>query len=342
MDFLGSRDSLDRAASVLLVAQEVTTDARSNLAGGVSQLVPERWRGAAAAGFQDHWTAESSSIKALTAVMTEVARILDDLSSEMGRAERVAADGVNIAHSAGLGVGPDGQVLDQSGPARFALPLSAHLEMQRADAQERIDSARAIAEDARVHAFAELANVTVPAIGDRVSGRSEDGWPEGSVTDQAGVGEWYHRNGDSLAVDSVQVGAGGAFVEAGLGLIGAGVGGEVGGIALDATGIGAVGGVPLNVAGVSLVVSGGAMVLGGAAVAGAGLVDGAGRVADGIGVLLSKKQQAPELSAAEREALENRELGKPYDQRAYRNAVRKIQRGEKFQGDRNRQKRANS
>ena len=328
MYFLGSRDSVERMASALLVATESIVDTQNKLTSGVSQLVPGRWHGTAAVGFRGHWTAESSSIDALTAAMTRIATILDRLSSEMGRAERIAADGVSIAHSAGLDVGPDGQVFDQQGAARFASPLSTNQESMRAEAQERIDTARSIAEAARGQAYAELAGVMVPT--------------QGSAMDRPTFSDWYHDNGGSLAADTVQLGVGGAAVEAGLGLIGAGIGGEAGGIALDATGIGAVGGVPLNVASASLVVAGGAMVLGGAAVGGAGLVDGVGRIAEGIGVLLAKKQQEPELSTAEREALENKEQGKPYDQKAYRNALRKIQRGEKFQGERNKQKRAGS
>jgi uncharacterized protein YukE len=339
MDFLGNRDSVERVANALLVANEIFLTANDNLTGGVSQLVPGRWHGAAASGFQDRWATESSSINALAATMAQIATVLDDLASELRRAERIAIDGRTIAESAGLEVGPDGHVFDHLGGARLALPLQAHQEMVRAEAQERIDLSRSVADTAREQAVAQLSAVAVPAIGDHVTVPDADAQAHSSAPGLAG---WFHQNGGSLAADMVQIGAGGTSVEAGLGMIGAGVGGEVGGVALDATAAGAVVGVPLNVASAPLVVAGGALALGGTVVAGAGLSDGVGRVVDGIGVLFARKQQPPELSAAEREALENKAHGKPYDQRAYKDAVRKIRRGEKFQGERNKQKRAGS
>jgi len=50
----------------------------------------------------------------------------------------------------------------------------------------------------------------------------------------------------------------------------------------------------------------------------------------------------PELSPAEKEAIQNKENGLPYNRQAYNSAQRKIQQAEKFGGTRNRQKRGQS
>jgi uncharacterized protein YukE len=340
MNFLGNRDAVARVASALLAANEVLVTAQSNLTTGVTQLVPGQWHGTAASRFQDHWTAESASIDSLAAVMVQIATALDEFATEIQRAERIAMDGESIAHSAGLEVGPDGQVFDHEGASRFTLALSDHQQTVRAEAQDRLDTARAVADAARAHAFESLSTISVPTMGDQLTMHDVDAWAQGSSLDQPSIDDWSRQNGGRLASDVVQIGIGGTGVETGLGMVGAGIGSEAGGVALDGTGVGAVVGVSLNVAGVPLVVAGAAVAMGGGVVAGAGLIDGLGRIADGIGVLLARKQQPPELSAAEREAVEDKAHGNPYDQKAYKDAMRKIRRAEKFQGQRNKQKRA--
>ena len=92
---------------------------------------------------------------------------------------------------------------------------------------------------------------------------------------------------------------------------------EVGGGLLDGTIFGAPVGVVLNVAG--------GVVLAAAAVA-------------GIISLFARKQQPPQLSAAEEEAVANHDAGLPYDKAAYKSAVRKLNQGAKFRDERNKGK----
>ena len=66
--------------------------------------------------------------------------------------------------------------------------------------------------------------------------------------------------------------------------------------------------------------------------------DVARRLADGLQVLFAKKE-APKLSPEEQEALDNKDARRPYDKKAYNRARRKLNEGEKYRGDRNKQKR---
>jgi hypothetical protein len=89
---------------------------------------------------------------------------------------------------------------------------------------------------------------------------------------------------------------------------------ELGGAAFDGTIFGAPVGVVLGVAG--------GVVLAAAAVA-------------GIISLFANKQQPPQLSADEQQAVANHDAGLPYDKKAYKKAIQKINQGQKFQDERN-------
>jgi hypothetical protein len=52
-------------------------------------------------------------------------------------------------------------------------------------------------------------------------------------------------------------------------------------------------------------------------------------------LLMGKKQSAPQLSAAEQQAVANHDAGLPYDRKAYNSAVQKINKGAKFNDQRN-------
>lgn len=58
----------------------------------------------------------------------------------------------------------------------------------------------------------------------------------------------------------------------------------------------------------------------------------------GIGVM-EKAPSGAQLSAAEKAAVDNKKAGRPYDQAAYNRAMQKIKQAEKYDGDRNKQKR---
>lgn len=56
-------------------------------------------------------------------------------------------------------------------------------------------------------------------------------------------------------------------------------------------------------------------------------------------VVAQKAPQGAQLSAAEQEAVDNKNAGRPYDRAAYNSAMQKIKQAEKYDGDRNKQKR---
>lgn len=93
------------------------------------------------------------------------------------------------------------------------------------------------------------------------------------------VGDWFFDHSDDLA-SAAKHGAvttlGAAGMLGGGAMIAGGVGGEVGGIALDATGIGAIGGVPINIGSAGLIASGAAVTASGVAAAADGVTGLAG------------------------------------------------------------------
>ncbi|WP_459547322.1 hypothetical protein [Nocardia sp. X0981] len=58
----------------------------------------------------------------------------------------------------------------------------------------------------------------------------------------------------------------------------------------------------------------------------------------GVGIMHAAPQPA-QLSAEEQAAVDNKNAGRPYDRDAYNRAQKKIQQAEKYNGDRNKQKR---
>jgi hypothetical protein len=58
-----------------------------------------------------------------------------------------------------------------------------------------------------------------------------------------------------------------------------------------------------------------------------------------VGLSASMKPQPPQLSEDEKRAIADKEAGRPYDQRAYNSARQKQIKAEKFNQDRNKQKR---
>jgi hypothetical protein len=322
LDFLGDADRIERAAGELDATSVVLTDAREVVTAGVGRLVPVSWEGTAASAFEQRWAADAAVVAELADVAVRVASILEGLASDLRRARAVAQHAMDIASGAGLHFDRDGRVLAYFSVDRLAMPTTPAQEEERAVAQAAMDSARAIADAARARARAELADVAVPQVGPSP--------PASGQTESAIAG-----SADPLADDLGQIGLGGLSVAAGLELIGAGTAGEVGGVGLDATGVGALAGVPINVVGAGAIVAGTGLVAGGAIAAGHGIADIASRAA----TLFARRQQPPELTAEERQALENRAQGKPYDRRAFNEAQRKVRRAEKYQGERNRQKR---
>ncbi|MEV6429131.1 hypothetical protein [Nocardia sp. NPDC051463] len=64
----------------------------------------------------------------------------------------------------------------------------------------------------------------------------------------------------------------------------------------------------------------------------------AGAAPAGI-VMPQKAPQGAQLSAEEQAAVDNKNAGRPYDQAAYNRAMQKIKQAEKYDGERNKQKR---
>ncbi|MFC8044295.1 hypothetical protein [Nocardia sp. NPDC057353] len=59
-----------------------------------------------------------------------------------------------------------------------------------------------------------------------------------------------------------------------------------------------------------------------------------------VGVVLQQKApKGAQLSAEEQAAIDNKAAGRPYDQAAYNRAMQKIKQAEKYEGERNKQKR---
>ncbi|MEU0871388.1 hypothetical protein [Nocardia brasiliensis] len=56
-------------------------------------------------------------------------------------------------------------------------------------------------------------------------------------------------------------------------------------------------------------------------------------------VVLQAAPKGAQLSAEEQAAIDNKNAGKPYDKQAYNRAMQKIKQAEKYEGDRNKQKR---
>jgi hypothetical protein len=51
------------------------------------------------------------------------------------------------------------------------------------------------------------------------------------------------------------------------------------------------------------------------------------------------KNEPPQLSDDEKQAIDDKNAGRPFDDAAYQSAMKKLRQGEKFSGDRNKQKR---
>ncbi|MEV5649769.1 hypothetical protein AB0L57_16110 [Nocardia sp. NPDC052254] len=56
-------------------------------------------------------------------------------------------------------------------------------------------------------------------------------------------------------------------------------------------------------------------------------------------VVAQKAPKGAQLSAEEQAAIDNKNAGRPYDPAAYKRAMQKIKQAEKYNGDRNKQKR---
>jgi uncharacterized protein YukE len=339
MDWLGDIGSIERVSSELDTINVALSGSQDNLSSGVSQLVPASWEGDAAGAFKAHWTTESSSLSALGGTAVQIASTLDHLALELRHARDIAQQAEDMAHAAGLIVTDDGAILDSVGAGRFAMPLNPSQQLVRDRAQAVMDSARSIANTARSQAYAALAGISVPQVRPGVAVSDAERWAHTSAPGQPGFGDWLRQDGGRLTSDLAQIGLGGLSMDGGIGLIGLGGAGEVGGVGLDATGAGAVFGVPLNMAGAGAIVLGGGLVIGGAVAVGHGVVDAAGSIVQGIGTLFAAKQRPAELSPEERQAIENRARGEPYDQQAYNRAQQKIKQAEKYSGQRNKQKR---
>jgi hypothetical protein len=103
--------------------------------------------------------------------------------------------------------------------------------------------------------------------------KAEDWAHRTSGTSGSALVDWLRTNGPSLLPDFGRIAIGGGLMALGLDMIAAAGGVEVGGGALDATGVGAAVGVPANVLGAGLAVAGAGVAAGGSARAGQGVGD---------------------------------------------------------------------
>jgi hypothetical protein len=270
--FFGDPAALWRLADTARRMASAVGNTEGDMNGGVSRLVPGSWEGPAADAFRSRWSRQADNLVDLGSAGGRMAAILEHLASDLERANRLADEAEATAGPAGLTVHPDGHV--GPAPGVFLIVPTPDAAKARAQAENLIAAGHRLAVSARGAATAALSSVAVPSIGRDVGpARAQDWAHRTSGTSGSATLDWLRANGPELMPDLQQVLVGGAMVQLGFDMTAAAGGLELGGGALDLTGIGAAAGVPVNVLGAGLAVAGAGVAAGGAALAGHGLAD---------------------------------------------------------------------
>jgi uncharacterized protein YukE len=254
----GNPDGVRSQGQALLRVQQGLNAVSQYLSGQVKSLVPAGWHGHGADTFTGDWARRASQVSQLAGVCGHAGQVLVKLASDLDAANQQASRAQNLVPGpiAGRGLDPAGEQ----------------------KSQQMLGQALQAAEQAWNTARSSLAGIQVPQIGSAMTVSQVDAWAEGLWHLPPPSTPWY----ESLwhGTENVLGDAGNFFannasqltqmlgdtgqVLGGLGLATLGAGGEIGGVALDATGVGAVIGVPANVVSAGAIVGGGALALHGA------------------------------------------------------------------------------
>lgn len=252
--------------------QANTTGIHDDLDGRVARMVPTHWDGHAASAFVGHWDREKASIFELIRACGRMARVLDQLATELNRANQLAGQAGAAAGRTGMSIGSDGDTFPSNPVLAARIGLPGYDPTAEVHAQGLMEQARQVAQTAWNQALAALSALRVPQVEPSVTVDDAKHWVDREVPGADHRSFWEKLRSDGLGEVANVIGGGLAMV-GGVGLVALGAGGEVGGVALDATGVGAIVGVPVNALSAGVIVTGGAAAIGGAALAGHGLGD---------------------------------------------------------------------
>lgn len=254
----GNPGELRSQGQALLRVQQGLGVVTQYLSGQVSSLVPAGWHGNAADTFTGDWRRRASQSSQLAAVCGHIGQTLVKLADDLDAANKQATKAQNLVPGPVAGRG-----LDPAGEQK---------------AQQMLGQAQQAAQQAWSTARSKLTGLQVPTIGPSMTVSQVDAWAgqlwhlpppstpwyeslwHGTENVLGDIGNFFANNAPQITEmlgDTAQI-------LGGLGLAVLGAGGEVGGVALDATGIGAVIGVPANVVSAGAIVGGGAIALHGA------------------------------------------------------------------------------
>jgi uncharacterized protein YukE len=247
MGLYGDPATLTKLATALQGSAVDLGKTASDLGWTVNLMVPSSWSGGAANAFFAHWSGEQTNMVDLGLSGSTIAGTLNRLATALQQANQLAA--ANIPATKGV------STFNPNGPTAYG-----------------------IAQAAWAQATAELSRVSVPAIGAATNPQQAQAWAT-SVVPAPPPGPWYQGATQwvQTAWDATSqwtqdhskdllnlVGDTGWMTLGTLGLI-AGTGVEIGGLVLDASGAGAIVGVPANWAGAALDVASVGVFGGGAA-----------------------------------------------------------------------------
>lgn len=234
----GDPATIQRLATAITTAGATLDGARTYVAGRVAGLVPRSWSGPAADAFASHWSGESFDMSELTITGASIASVLTQLATVLDQANQLALAAAQAAGTAG-GPMPGGDPLTQQ--------------------------AQQMAQQAWLEATMQLAGQTIPQVGPATTPQQANAWATGIVTlppdptplqqAEQTVQTWWNNSvqwvGDHHTDLLNLFGDAGWMTLGVLGMVAAG-GIESGGLVLDASGAGAIFGVPLNLAGAGL------------------------------------------------------------------------------------------
>ena len=268
----GDPESINGLVGVLDAIQAKTMGIHDDLDGRVVGLVPAQWQGSAASAFVDHWGREKASIFELIRACGRMARALDQLATDLDRANRLAEQAGATAATAGMSIDANGHTVPSNPMLAARIGIPDYDPTVVAYAKALVEQARQTAQRAWIQALADLSALGVPQIDASVAIDDAQHWVDQEVPGADHRSFWDKLHSDGLG-NVAEVIGGGLAMLGGAGLVALGTGGEAGGVVLDATGVGAIVGVPVNVLSAGVIMTGGAVAIGGAALAGHGLGD---------------------------------------------------------------------
>jgi uncharacterized protein YukE len=314
MGVFGDPQSINDLVGVLDSIQANTTGIHDDLDGRVVGLVPTHWDGLAANAFVGHWDRQKVSVFELIRVCGRMARVLDQLATELDRANRLAEQAGAAAATTGMSIDAAGHTFPSNPVLAARIGLPGYDPAAEAHAQVLMEQARQVVQTAWNEALADLSPLGVPQIDPSVTVDNAKHWVDQEVLGADHRSFWDKLRSDGLT-DIANVIEGGLAMAGGAGLVALGGGGEVGGVALDATGVLAIAGVPVNVLSAGVIVTGGAVAIGGAVLAGNGLGDLIAMARSRSGRTGGKEGATNAPSWAKGEAPKVGESGKDYAKR---------------------------